>query len=174
MGKPKRARRKKASRTSQARHSEDYLADIDAVTVRLDSGKTVAFNLEDELKIPSDPILLEHESRRASGRLAFWGYQAAIAKAAVKEAERQYDMAYANADLIQRHSLSDEGGEYTERVIKSLVEHTDFPDVKADALTKRKEFVQASKNYEVLSAIVKAVEHRAFTISALLRKRDND
>lgn len=174
MGDMKRASRRTPGKKRSARHAEDYLSDIEALTVKLDNGKVVIFNLADELRSPSDPVELMKAARRAPERLAFWGYQAAMARAAMKEAERQYDLAYAKADMIQRHSLSESSGEYTERVIRSLVEHSDFPDVQADAKSRRKEYIEAERNYEVLRAVANAVEHRSNTLRALVRKRDND
>ncbi len=157
------------TRSQRARHSEDCLADVEAIVIRLEGGYIAEFNIADEIRIPRNHLKLKKASYAAPDRLAFWLYQTARAKRNMREAERQYDLAYAKADSLQRHGMAEFSGEYTERVIRSLVEHTDYADVGADAKTKRKEWVEAEGQYELLRAMSVAMEHRTHSIRALTK-----
>lgn len=146
-------------------HGEDWLRDLETLTIRLESGAEVTFTLADETTIPTDVTVadLRRLDAASPGRLAFWGYQVARQRRAVRVAQRRLLEAEAAGDLVARKYVSEcTDTQVTERAVRS---HADLqPEVKAARLV----FDEATYVLDVLDAVREAVRTRSFVLGRLL------
>jgi hypothetical protein len=145
---------------------EDYLSDLEAVTVILESGESVQFDLSEELDIPTDPTELRDEAERSSARTAFWAYQTERALRKVREAEAAQEQLEGERYISVRDHLMTHPdwkvSKPTESMIRSLLsQQGSVGDAKENLL-------QLRETYGILRAIKEACEHRCFLLRKLI------
>lgn len=143
---------------------EEALSEIEALTLRLDSGKVVTFTIADQLRIPSNPVEIIKEAKQAPARLAFWRAQAARAAQRARDLERRYNYTVASYDLTHRVANNDADGEYTERLVRSQV------DVTREVVQALQKLNRAKEQAELLKSVADAVEHRTYVLRTLVRR----
>lgn len=155
-----------ARRRVGARHGEDFLDGVEAVSILLENGKVATLRIKDELLIPDDPVALLREAKQAPARLAFWSYQAERALSQLRTFERQCASAAGHEYHLQR---------------TFIVEHTDAEmptegNIRArmdnsPELNVQKERVEtAQRRYGVLRAVRDALEHRSHLLRKLISR----
>lgn len=167
-----RKARKAQIRKLKARKPE---TSITAITLVLESGERVDFDMEEQLCIPSDSDAVVREARRAPSRYAFWSYQTARALAVVRELEQKLDEAEADADLTYRRAYDEQmpgfdktDGYYTESVIRSHVHR------ESDVRGAKIKLNTARRRYDDLRGIKEAMNHRVFILRKLLSREETD
>lgn len=149
-----------------ARSSEDYLANIEAVTIRLENGEAVKLKVEREVRIPTDPDRLIEAARKAPARLAFWAYQSERALAALRKQERETARVEGFTYQVYRKVYEEDGQEPTEAMIRAAVDQDPKVRTARIALSSRK------TEYGTLRAVRDAVEHRSWMLRSLLQHRE--
>jgi len=143
-------------------HGEAFLSKCKEITIRLDNGEEVEFNVADELRIPSDPDLLLQAARKAPARVAFWAYQAERALGAVRKLEIRLAQVEGEYDLKYRGAIDDSPLVLTEKVVKA---HLDL-DTSVRRVRVSLNRVRMQKG--LIFAIAGAVEHRCYVLRKLV------
>ncbi len=142
--------------------SDFCLSGVKAVSIRLEDGSNVEFNLDEELRIPEDFDELVVAVRTSVSRYGFWKYQAARQRGRVRQLERDYERAYGMADLALRQVYQDEDNDgYTEQKIKSGVSW----DKDSDDL--RRKLLDELRFKDILDGVADAMRQRCYTITQL-------
>jgi hypothetical protein len=103
-----RRRVAKDEQRAKVQHADEFLRDVEEVTVVLDSGKQVSFSMEDELCIPGDPEHFAQEVRRAAARLAFWSYQVERSLRTVRRLEARLTEQEGLYTMAMRQKMKDD------------------------------------------------------------------
>lgn len=147
--------------------SEDALAEIEHVTIRLESGKVAKFNIAKELSVSSDPDRMFAEALTAHSRFAFWEYQASRAQRMMRE--REIELARIEGDLRYRIG----------RVMKGEDQYTSSAAIEGvlngdkGVLAARNELTELREHWTILRTVASAHDHRAHLLRRLLA-RDQD
>lgn len=147
--------------------SDQALAEIDSISIRLESGKVAKFNVADELSVSHDPETLHAQSLTAHSRLAFWEYQSSRAK---RELEvKEVEVARLIGDRRYRYSkvLKEEDRYVASATVEGML------DGDSSVLAARNELNQLREHWSILRAIAKSHDHRAHLLRRLLAK-DHD
>lgn len=152
---------------------EDCLAEVEAISIRLESGRTRTFRIADEITpIPDDRTLLPKEAERVTARLAFWLYQAERAKAAARKAEEVQEEKWAHEYQMQRthiqRGLVDGVEIATEANIRSRVA------LDGQVKLENQRVRDAWRRYGALRSLATALEHRSHLIRTLIRREPGD
>jgi hypothetical protein len=139
-----------------------HLKDVAAVTITLESGEQVTLHPDNELKIPTDPILIKKEALRAPAQLAFWAYQTERALKEVRNTEYELAKKEGDMSLVYRQWYLKEKATYTEDMIRSRLS----VDAEVDAL--RKQLLVARDLYGVIRATRDSVEHRVYVLRKII------
>jgi len=150
-------------KTSPKKVAEDYLDQIEAITIRLESGEKVTLKVRSEVRIPTDPIRMREAAIKAPAKLAFWAYQTELALSRVRKAELELARVEGREYQVFRAYYNEEGVFVTEPLLKASVDQS--PKVRAArlALNGRR------REYGALRAVRDAVEHRTWTLRTLLQ-----
>ena len=150
--------------TRRKKHGEDYLDTIQAIELTLENGKTVKFNMGDELAIPDGHVEILSEVRKAPARLSFWVYQAERILSKLRSAERRLAEKIGYMDTIYRQWYAERGEEYTETEIKSRVTtDMEVKKIQARVITLRKQ-------YGVMRSVREGMEHRCYILRRLCQE----
>ena len=154
------------------RRGEDFLDELEAIELRLESGRALSFRIADELPpIPDGEHERVKEAERTIGRLTFWLHQSERARQIAKREEEKADRAWAKEYYAQRRHIQ-----------QGLVDSVEMPtenNIKArilldDQLEPQKARVRSAwRRYGALRSLTTALEHRSHLIRLLI-KRDAD
>lgn len=159
-----KARRRKQS-SDKLKSAADYLSDVAAVRVRLESGEKVEFDLESELNIPTDPHHLAKAARKAPAQVAFWNYQTERALAKLRGAEAKLEYQEGRQLLIWREwYLEEECETPPQGTLKARLDSDLICRPFRVALRARK------TEYGIIRSVRDAVDHRARMIRMLIGK----
>lgn len=144
--------------------SDQALAEIDEISIRLEDGRVAKFDMAKELAVPSHPDELLAQALTAHSRFAFWEYQAARAMRALRAAE--VELAKIEGDLRYRYS----------KVLKADDQYTSAATVEGTlagdkrVLAARNELNELREHWTILRALAGAHDHRAHLLRRLLAK----
>jgi len=147
-----------------AHGGEDQLASIEALRVKLSNGRTETFSMDAETQVPVDMTQLVSALRRSPGRIAFWAAQTERALDEVRKCETRLKESEGTAFLNYRHTYESEHGPTTDRVVHESVQSDE------DIVNERLKLVALRKQYGLLRALHKAVEHRGFVLDRLVAR----
>ena len=148
---------------------EDWLDRIAALTIRLENGEKVTFDMAKEVAIPNATLSeLRELERTSAARYAFWAAQVARQRWDVQKCKRRLIKHEADADVVCRKFVL-EGTDYivTERTVRS---HVDLQPSVKQARTKLDE---AEYQLEILETVRDAVHKRSFSVGRLLNLHAN-
>ena len=158
---------KSNARKVRAMLSEQALAEIESISIKLESGQTAKFDVAKELAISHDPTELNEQALTAHARFAFWEYQAARAMRILRDKET--DLARLEGDLRYRYSkVLKEEDRYTPA---ATVEGTLAGDDRV--LRAKNELNQLREHWTILRTMADAHGHRSHLLRRLLAK-DHD
>jgi hypothetical protein len=161
----KKPRKKKAKQSPQ--YGEDYLASFDEISLRLENGQEVTFKMEDELCIPTDPLIVVVAHRQSPSRLAFWSAQADRAMLAVRKAERALAEVEAGVDMSSRKYVQEDTEfNVTEKIVQ------DYVDLHSDVRKARIKYDAARKQFDLLRTMRTAMERRDFTLGRIYNAQE--
>jgi hypothetical protein len=145
-------------------HGEDLLSEISEITIKLESGKIVRLDVEEELCVPDGPIALEHAARRSPARFAFWAYQTERALGQVRAEEIK--LAHKTGEVWLAHKEYYRK-ETDDRFIakETLQSHV---DISTEVRSLQIRVDKLRKQHGILRAIRDAVGYRDFVIRKLL------
>jgi hypothetical protein len=143
--------------------SNELIAEIEAIEIRLENGTTVYMDMGSELTIPSDPEELEEEARKAPARVAFWSYQEQRALARVRYLEDQLRRKEGEMNLVYRQWYKAEvcGMEPTKDVVQARI------DMDSEVVRQRGALNVARRHYGTLRGVREALDHRCNIIEAM-------
>lgn len=127
-----------------------------ASTVEVDGR---VYNVDDLLDI--DQNALSDEFASQASRYGYFAVLAAIAEVKMREAKHTVEMTYAEVDLAVRQELLKRDGKTTEASVRAevLLDEQYIADVEAE--------LKAQRDYNVLRALVNALEQRANMLVSL-------
>lgn len=144
--------------------SDEALAEVAAVSIRLESGRVARFDVADELAVSHDPDTLREQAMAAHSRYAFWEYQAARAMRLLRDQE--VDLARLEGDLRYRYSkVLKADDQYTS---SATVEGTLAGDKRVLAARNRLNLLR--EHWTIIRALADAHDHRAHLLRRLLAK----
>lgn len=148
------------------RRGEDFLAGVEALVLTLEDGTKARFNIAREIAIPSDDTLVR-TAKRAPARFAFWAYQTERALARVRSEERKLAQVEGRTYEAFRRLFVEDGLDITEPRLRAGVDQD--PVVRA----ARCKLNDLRRQHGLLRAVRDAVEHRTWTVRALLQRRED-
>jgi len=151
-------------RNADARNSEDHLAHIEAIKVKLENGRTETFRIVDEVHVPEDMTQLVDALRRSPARVAFWAAQVERAFDELRKQEARQSEKEGKAFLNYKHAYETQQGPTTDRLVHESVQ-SDPDVVKVRLMT-----ASLRKQVGLLRAVHKAVEHRGFVLDRLVAR----
>lgn len=144
--------------------SDKLLKDLQAISIRLESGDVVELDVDVELHVGTTPAEFAEELRVSHSRYAFWSYQETRALRDVRKQEKVLAEAEARANLIWRQYYDKHSAEYaTNDMIRSRV------SLESDVQSARIKLNTLRHHYDVLRAMRVAQDHRAQAIRHLAR-----
>lgn len=146
--------------------SERHLRSATHIKLKLENGEEVEFSIEREVRIPRSEKLLLEAARTAPSRFAFWAYQAERALHELRKSERECARVEGYNYHVYRKVRSEEGETPTEPMIRADIDQDSRVKSVRIALSARK------REYGVLRAMRDAMEHRSWTLRALLQRRE--
>lgn len=144
---------------------DEALADVEAITLRLEGGREQTFEIARELAVPDDPDAIYEAARTAHARLAFWSYQAARALRELQRGEREQRKLEAATYLAARIVI--------ERV-RPKIQYVETDRVRASvdhdaAVGKKRDAVENLRvHWKILTAVADALDHRTHLLRRLL------
>lgn len=143
--------------------------DVLKIKVRLSNGTVKEYDVEEELRVTKED--LDTHFIEQSGKYAWWGVLAEVAKSYKEEQEAELDRIEAEADNRVREQLELDGIKITESIVSR--------NIKLDEQFKaqQKLFIKAKRNAQTLDRIVKAFDQRLdslISLGANLRKEENN
>lgn len=142
--------------------SDELLSSFESITIKLENGKEVKLDMEDEICVPTDPAALVRAHRRSPARLAFWSAQTDRAMLAVRKLEQNLADIEGQADMVARlHVHEDTEFPVTERAVQSYV------DQRAEVKTARIRMRNARKHFDLLRTMRSAMDHRCFVLGRI-------
>jgi hypothetical protein len=167
---PKKRPTKTGRSGGRKEYGDDFLRDVEAVVVRLESGKRAKFSVEKEVGLPTDEESLREAARRLPAQYAFWAYQTERALQAVRRLERELqsnegDKYFGWRLRLHKDEVVDLPIErVTDKVLQAAVALDEELKGQRDTLD------EARYQYGVLRAIRDAVEQKRFVIPLLLNR----
>ncbi len=158
------AAHKKPRKAQGPTSGEIALEDIESLTLNMESGKKLTFDIAAEVAIESGPLdVLQSQLAGAAARCAFWGYQVERQRHQWEKERRRLSEVEANADLVYRKAIPD-GSDFvlTERTIRSHV------DLDKKVRSARIRVIEARRLLGILERVSGAVEHRVFVLGRLV------
>ena len=149
---------------TKPRHGEDVLPNVRDVSIKLDSGERVRFNLAAEVGVPRNPLVMIREARRAPARVLFWSAQLARADAEVRKHRRrvsQMEGTVAQKARAYYHKGSDERF-VTDRMVNAVV------DTVSEVRDVRVSLDTAEVQRDMIRAVYDAVVHRCYVLRKLV------
>ncbi len=148
-------------------YGEDLLPEIESVTIKLENGSVVTFNMEDELCVPDGPIALEVAARRSPSRYAFWAYQTERALAEVRKQEIKLAHVTGEEWLVHKEYYRTETDDrYIAK--ETLQAHV---DISTKVRSEQVRLDGLRKQYGILRSLRDALERRDFTLRKLLDRK---
>jgi len=154
--------RRREQRTAQA---EDYLADVAAITIKLENGEEVELDIASETYVPTDSEELAEAARRSPAKLAFWAYQTERALEDLRRQEQhlvQYEGR--NYDLYRVYFTDEQAVDPTEAMIRAKLDQDSEVRRWRLALRRRR------REYGLLRAVRDAVDRRDSVLRTLLHR----
>lgn len=145
--------------------AEDFLNNVDAISIRLDNGEVVELVIADEVEIPTDIDELVSAGRKSAAKLAFWSYQAERALEDVRRCEQKLATTEGRHYDLYRLFFTDEAGvDPTEGMIRAKIDQDTQVRQSRLALRRRR------REYGLLRAVRDAVDRRDSMLRALLHR----
>jgi hypothetical protein len=145
---------------------EDHLSDLEAISVNLENGESISFELDAELAIPIDPAKIQDEAERAPARTAFWSYQTERCLHKLKTAERELEVLEGEKYVAVRDHLMTHPDwkvpKPTEAMIRSVLSQQESVGDLREKITALRE------SFGILRGIKEACEHRCFLLRKLI------
>lgn len=152
-----------AAQKKKITHGEDCLANIAAIEIHLENGEYVSFSMDEELRIPTDPLEVLKEARKAPARLAFFAYQAERQLSNVRKLEIDVAEEEGFCDLVTRKWYDEHTSEeYTETMVRSRVAID--KKIKSSKMTLN----SARMRYSILRALRDSLEHRLYVLRKIV------
>lgn len=146
---------------------EDFLRAVDAVTLRLENGEVVEFEIAVETEIPTDPEELDEAQRRSPAKYAFWDYQARRALEDVEKQEMRTTKVEARHYDLYRTFITEELAiDPTEAMIAAKLNQD--TEVRRSRLALRR----VRKVYRIVRAVADAVGRRDSMLRAFRQRYD--
>tara|TARA_R100001086_G_scaffold192515_2_gene109739 strand:- start:3711 stop:4211 length:501 start_codon:yes stop_codon:yes gene_type:complete len=155
-------RRRRA--VSRPIHGEDALAEIEEITLTLESGRKRTFNIAHELEVSDDPQLMREQALTAHARYAFWAYQAERALRALRDAE----IAQAKVEGEKRWRAAQIAREQDRFASTATIEGLVSNDHSVSAGKER--LNQLRQDWTMLRAVAEALDHRTHLLRRLLAR----
>ena len=148
------------------RHSEDYLARLRRIEIRLPDNSAVFLSVQDEIGLQEDR--LHQEAETAPSRYAFWATIEQQAKRDMEEAKRLYDEELAYASIDRRQKIKLKQAYVSEKEVSDWAERYETVELARKTLDER------TYQHGIVKAMKDAMNHRCMTINALLRRSKDD
>lgn len=148
----------------QALLSEQALAEIESISIRLESGKVATFDIAKELSVSNDPIRLHEQALTAHARYAFWEYQAGRAHRQLREKEIEL----ARLEGTRRYSYSKLLKEDDRYVASTTIEG--MLDSDNAVLAERNALTALREHWSILRTMASAHDHRSHLLRRLLAR----
>jgi len=155
---------KTPTKRSKRIHGEDWLERIDQLTLKLENGEQVTFDIAGEVSVPDVELgELRRLEANSPARYAFWSYQASRQRFEVRKLRRALIQAEANADVVCRRFIKEDTDfDVTERGVRSWV------DLDKAVQSARRKLNEAELALDIIESVRDAVRARTFTLGRLL------
>jgi len=146
------------------RRGEDCLDDLQALTVRLESGQIRTFSIPQELAYPTDEDEILEAHRKAPASAAFWDYQTERALYDVRLYETGLEKLEGDARVVKRNALESICDSFVaESAVEAAVASDDY------VYKQRNQLNDLRRQYGLLRSVRDAMVRR---VSVLNRMAD--